>query len=100
MSCVVPFCPNKKSKTKRAKLKIGYFHFPRNKVLRQKWIDAIPFYEGPTSYAVRVCGEHFTPEDFVIYRKDSNTYRMRERGPLLKYKRLKVGAIPSVFIYK
>ena len=78
----------------------GSFHsFPngdRRKQLREQWIAALPFKEWTPSKSSKLCDLHFSPNDFVEDRRDTNTSRNTERGELKK-KYLREDAIPHVW---
>lgn len=61
--------------------------------MQRKWLRAISRDISPTKNT-RVCSLHFTSDDFVTERRDTNLRRLR--GPLRR-KMLKEGAVPSVF---
>ena len=78
----------------------GSFHsFPngdRRKQLREQWIAALPFKEWTPSKSSKLCDLHFSPDDFVEDRRDTNTSRNTEHGELKK-KYLREDAIPHVW---
>lgn len=81
--CVAPGCKSNYDSTFEV---ISTFSFPKEKNLRQKWINAIHRADWqPTSYS-SVCGKHFKEGDFE---------------PSGKYKkpRLVYGVIPFIIIF-
>ena len=79
--CCVPICKEQQGKVKG----LSFHEFPVDPDLRSKWLKAISrkdFVPNSNSGSSRVCGKHFTPNDF---------------WQTLKKKRLKPNAVPSVF---
>ncbi|CAB4056276.1 unnamed protein product [Lepeophtheirus salmonis] len=63
---------------------------------RRVWSDAFPKSNYNPSKNSVLCEKHFTDDDFETMRKDSKESRRKQRGPL-KNKKLKVGAVPSIW---
>lgn len=60
MRCAVNNCGNNNRKGNRSKWR--YFHFPKDKIQLQKWIE---FCQREMNTATAcICNEHFTPDDF------------------------------------
>jgi len=74
------------------------FHaFPLDPQQRLKWKRANPRKDfSPTKYS-RLCSLHFQPGDFVEVRQDTNKSRSRKKCETPLKRRLKDGAVPSVF---
>ena len=78
--CCVPGC-SKKS--------VGHI-FPRDKLLKKKWVHATKRAHFKPSAHSRVCSDHFLPGDYV-----EQSWASKEAGVTRRY--LKKGAVPSVF---
>ena len=70
--------------------------FPRDIVIREKWTQAVKRFrdkwDGPSASSV-LCSKHFEPECFVV-----EGIRYRESMGIPAKKRLKSGAIPTIFV--
>ena len=65
LHCCVPFCTLKGYRDANGE-KISYFNFPKNNMLRAKWIHAIRREEGKNfkiNAVTKVCSRHFKPQD-------------------------------------
>lgn len=62
--CAVAACNNSKEKTDRAGLQVSYHRFPKDKQLKQEWVQKCGRDEKMNPDTARVCSEHFTLEDF------------------------------------
>ena len=83
--CCVPEC-TKKSYREEHGSKVSSFQFPREKIIKMKWIQAIRRDEGKDSEisdSTKVCSRHFRNEDL----------KKTLAGKIC----LKPGAIPSIF---
>jgi len=78
--------------------KITLHVFPLyNEELCEKWIRANPRKDFmPTKHST-LCSLHFTPDDFVLERQDSNSTRRKRKSETPLRRRLKDDAVPSVF---
>lgn len=101
-TCCVPKCRSGYKSAKRdikgSRAKVPIFKFPRDENLRQKWMRAIPRMCWGLSKNHRICGKHFSPDDFFTESSDTNLTRLTSRTlPSLLRVRLKPGAIPHIF---
>ena len=83
--CCVPGCTKKGYREEHGS-KVSYFQFPREKIVKKKWIQAIRRDEGKDfkiSDSTKVCSRHFRNEDL----------KKTLAGKIC----LKPGAIPSIF---
>ena len=93
--CCVPACTGNYSS---ATEKVSVFRFPKDPVLREKWIRNIP--RDPKDYTINehtvVCDKHFAAEfvvrEDVVTRADGSELRMRRERP-----KLAKDAYPSIF---
>ena len=90
--CSAPDC---KSGHKGNDFKGTLFSFPTHEPLLSEWIEAAPRNVLVTKNS-RLCSLHFSAEDFVVDRSDSNTTRCLSRGELSR-KRLKPTAVPRIW---
>ena len=74
------------------------FHaFPADPVLRNQWIRANPRKDfSPTKFS-RICSLHFRDCDFIDVRQDSNKSRLKMKSEKPVRRRLREGAVPSIF---
>jgi THAP domain-containing protein 1/3 len=79
--------------------KVSFHCVPwQNKALLAKWIEANPRMGWKPSEHSRMCSLHFTVDDFIEERTDKKTRRKRYcADQKLTNRRLKDGAVPSVF---
>ena len=84
---------------RRKKLNITYHSFPlKNEELLCNWLKNIARKNFKPSKYSKLCSLHFKPDDFIEVSHDSNQRRKRKRdSEHLCYKRLKPGAVPSIF---
>ena len=83
--CCVPGCTKEGYREEHGS-KVSYFQFPREKIVKKKWIQAIRRDEGKDfkiSDSTKVCSRHFRNEDL----------KKTLAGKIC----LKPGAIPSIF---
>lgn len=74
--------------------KITFHKFPKDPLLLQKWMNAIPRQDlVRPSVNARMCSCHFRASDFVTVSQDSNNKEKAE----LKNRYLKDDAVPSLF---
>ncbi|KAI8041367.1 hypothetical protein M5D96_005625 [Drosophila gunungcola] len=87
MRCAVNNCGNNNRNSNRKKWR--YFHFPKEELLLQQWIDFCQRDRINTVTAC-ICNEHFAPEDFE--RNMQFELGFTRKNPT----KLKSGSIPSV----
>lgn len=75
--------------------KIPLFQFPTDKVMREKWIRAVPRKNFKITCNSKVCALHFDTSDFVTISTDKRNSR-RDSDALIRT-RLKPTAIPHIF---
>ncbi|CAH1396345.1 unnamed protein product [Nezara viridula] len=63
---------------------ISFYTFPRDPVMRKKWIIAMKRKNFEPTYSSRVCSKHFTPDQYQI-------------RPNCNFELLKPDSVPSVF---
>lgn len=100
-TCCVPGCRTgyklRRRETRKA-AGVSLFKFPSDSNLRQKWIKAIPRKNWTLTACHRVCGNHFSQEDFLSTSSDTNSRRRGCRySQALSVRRLKNTAIPHLF---
>ena len=62
--CCIPFCTNGQSKT----LNLSFHTFPKDVLVKKKWIVTIKQYEGPEFCVTKstvVCSDHFMDLDYA-----------------------------------
>ena len=73
---------------------VSVYTFPKDEALKKKWIDQVKrtrdCWTGATVNSV-LCSEHFTEDSF------EESYNLHQSFGLKKYKRLKKGAVPTIF---
>jgi len=75
---------------------VTLFVFPKTPELLKKWLKNLSRENFTVTASSRLCSLHFLPSDFETERKDSNVAR-KKSGGALKSKKLKIGAVPTVF---
>jgi len=76
---------------------IAFYAFPADPELHQQWIRANPRKDFvPTKFS-RICSLHFRDCDFIDVRQDSNKSRLQTKSEKPVRRRLREGAIPSIF---
>lgn len=65
MHCAVAFCKMNSTIMKKDGEKISFFKFPRDDVLRRKWIEFCRKQKPFNSECSYICSKHFTKEDIV-----------------------------------
>ena len=97
--CCVPQCTSRRDKSSG----LSFHHFPNVSELRKRWLVAIRRDKGP-SFRVTpntvVCGKHFAPNDFSTGGRQGSGKPQGEDVHVVTTKRLKRGAIPSIFPFK
>ena len=84
--------------TNKCAAKVSVFRFPQDQCLRDKWLRNIHTANHTITKHSRVCELHFRPDDFITETEDSHATRIKNREEkMLKLKRLKGTAYPSVF---
>lgn len=89
--CCVPACTSRRDKQPH----LSFHSFPKTEPSRAQWIVAVKRDEGPyfrISNSTVVCSEHFTEDDFTLPASSPVGYGRARR-------RLKSGAVPSVFSF-
>ena len=66
-------------------------------ILRESWLKAIPFEGWTPPKTAKLCDRHFSADDFVLERRDSNTSRHLARGGSMKHKFLRDDAVPHIW---
>ena len=96
--CCVPQCSSGYEKNSDEEKKVSMHKFPNDATLSQKWIRRICREKSfkVTQYT-RICSLHFTENDFLNERQDSNTARKRSRWSSLVRRILKNDAFPTIF---
>ncbi|XP_064076838.1 PHD finger protein 20-like isoform X1 [Vanessa tameamea] len=79
--CCVENCNS--SSTRREDIGVTYHKFPKDKILREKWVLVTHYMHTNTAHSTYVCSRHFCKSDFQIYQ-DSRYV-------------LKSDAVPSIF---
>ena len=78
--------------------KISVFRFPKDPLLKHKWISAIPLKNWVVNDSTRICALHFEKNDFITDSIDGNSRRHNKRNSkALKQARLKSNAVPHIF---
>ena len=96
-SCCVPECKSGYKSVKKSE-KISLFRFPKNEILRQKWIKAIPRKNWTLTENHRVCAYHFSEDDFIKTSADHRDSRKQARpNQDLQRIRLISTAVPHIF---
>ena len=96
-ACCVPECKSGYRSNKTAK-PVALFKFPKDDVIRQKWIKAIPRKNWSITSNHRVCALHFSEVDFIFNSTDHRSGRKQARNSAkLKRLRIKSTAIPHIF---
>ena len=85
----------KKDKNNDQEKKIPRFKFPADKVLREKWIKAVPRKNSKITCNSKVCALHFDTNDFITISTDKRN-RCQDFLALMRT-RLKPMAIPHIF---
>ena len=93
--CCAPGCNTGYNNTKA--VGVTMHKFPSSPVMRKKWINAIHRENFTPGQTARVCSLHFHESDFIRYRSDSNSRRVKSKISALAKAYLKKEAIPSVF---
>lgn len=91
--CIVPNCT---SNYRSSKERTTSFSFPKDPILKSKWLKNIPRKDyNPGKYAV-VCEKHFAPDDIIrvdtVKRDDGTILTCNRDRP-----KLKEGAVPIIF---
>ena len=94
MSCVAPGCKSGYGSDCKLPPGVTKHIFPKDEISRRAWIEAVPRDDWEPSNSSILCSLHFTDDDFQIERCDTNPHR---KNGDLKRRRLKKGAVPSVF---
>ena len=98
-TCYVTGCRTghkpKKDENNDQEKKIPRFKFPADKVLREKWIKAVPRKNSKITCNSKVCALHFDTNDFITISTDKRN-RCQDFLALMRT-RLKPMAIPHIF---
>ena len=95
--CCVPFCTNRRSKT----LNLSFHTFPKDVLVKKKWIVAIKWDEGPEFCVTKstvVCSDNFIDSDYATGKRQGSTSGPSRSSKTLK--RLRKNAVPSVFSFR
>ena len=65
----VPECKSCYKSVKKSDM-VALFRFPKNKIIRQKWIKVIPHRNWSVTQNHRVCAHHFDESDFITESTD------------------------------
>ncbi|KFM75356.1 THAP domain-containing protein 3, partial [Stegodyphus mimosarum] len=71
-ACCAYGCSNNNIKYKCKENKISFHLFPKNEILRKKWILSIKRENFNPTHTTRICSEHFE-EDCFTYQPFTNT---------------------------
>ena len=73
---------------------VSVYTFPKDEALKKKWTDQVKrtrdYWAGATVNSV-LCSDHFTEDSF------EESYNLHKSFGLKKYRRLKKGAVPTIF---
>ena len=96
-SCCVPECKSSYKSVKKSDI-VALFRFPKNEIIRQKWIKAKPDKIWSVSQNHRVCAHHFDESDFIAQSTDKRETR-KQACTNLRLQRccLKLTAVPHIF---
>ena len=76
---------------------VTFHSFPSDPALYDQWIRANPRKDFiPTKFS-RICSLHFRDCDFIDLRQDSNKSRLKMKSEKPVRRRLREGAVPSIF---
>ena len=97
-TCCVPACKTG-YKSVKGNDQIPLFRFPKDEECRKKWMNAIPRQQWTLSDSHRVCAKHFSDDNIQYVSVDSriNAKLSDDNPKILKHKRLKPTAVPSIF---
>ncbi|XP_023227338.1 52 kDa repressor of the inhibitor of the protein kinase-like [Centruroides sculpturatus] len=88
-TCAVANCDNSHCKTKSLDRKVSYFRFPKDPIIRRKWIHNCKRKDKFYPDSCHVCSDRFTENDFEINLKT-------ELLGLLARPKLKKTSLPTV----
>ena len=69
--CCAPGCKTE-YRSQKTSNKISVFCFPKDPLLKQKWISAIPQKSWAVNDSTRICALHFEKNDFITDSIDGN----------------------------
>ena len=98
--CIVTGCRSGYDHTKtdnNEKEKVQMHKFPTDESRRSVWINRIPRKLNKKEKNSRICEKHFLLSDYVTERNDKQNRRINRKGKILKKRKLKEDAVPSVW---
>lgn len=76
---------------------VSLHNFPSVQNIFQKWLHALRRKDYSPGKSAKICSLHFHDSDFCTEYTDTNVTRKRAYGQQRKRRKLKDGAVPSVF---
>ena len=87
-----------KYRSQKTSNKISVFRFPKDPLLKQKWISAIPGKNWAVNDSTKICALHFEKNYFITDSIDGNSRRHNKRNSkALKQACLNPNAVPHIF---
>lgn len=96
VSCNSGYASSSSSSTTSG-FKVTFHRFPKDTILRRKWLSRLSRENFTPSSHSRLCSRHFVDSDFMTCRNDSNRSRSSAKSATPKRRLLKSDAVPSVF---
>ena len=93
--CAISGCESGNTRKNKNLEKYQSFYLPKSKDLKEKWLERIrlnrPDFE--ESIHTRICAKHFDSYDYMTETENKTT-----RGKIKKKRKLKLTAIPSLYL--
>lgn len=84
------------SNTSRKCSKVTFHHFPKDKLLQERWTRAVRRKDWAPNNNSRVCSDHFTPDSYDVSVSLRESFGLARAG---QRKKLRACAVPTEFAY-